>query len=356
MRKDEQPARVRKGHRLSKALLVIPFVAAAGWLGHRSGARRSVALPPALSGERREFDSPAGRLSYYVAAPDEPPSSADPPLLLIHSVNAAASAYEVRPLFDAYRPSRTVYALDLPGFGFSDRSDRPYTPRLMTDAVLAMVDEIARRQGVTAIDALAVSLGCEFLARAAAERPAAFRSLALVSPTGFGRGAPRDGPPGSTRGRPRLKAVFTFPLWAKPFYALLTSRPSLRYFLGKTWGSKAIDEGLLAYDDLTSHQPGAEHAPYAFISGFLFSNDIDRVYRSLGAPVWMAHGARGDFTDYGRAGEVKNRPNWTVAAFATGALPYFEEPGAFCDRYEAFLSEKVRTRVFPGASSAGHDR
>jgi hypothetical protein len=35
------------------------------------------------------------------------------------------------------------------------------------------------------VDALAVSLGCEFLARAAAEQPAHWGRLALVSPTGF---------------------------------------------------------------------------------------------------------------------------------------------------------------------------
>ena len=39
---------------------------------------------PALSGERFEFASPAGRLSAYIAGQG-------PPLLLIHSVNAAAS-------------------------------------------------------------------------------------------------------------------------------------------------------------------------------------------------------------------------------------------------------------------------
>ena len=47
-----------------------------------------------------------------------------PPLLLVHSVNAAASAAEVRPLHEHYRATRTVLSLDLPGYGFSDRSDR----------------------------------------------------------------------------------------------------------------------------------------------------------------------------------------------------------------------------------------
>ena len=35
------------------------------------------------------------------------------------------------------------------------------------------------------------------------------------------------------------------------------SRRSVRYFLGRTWGSKAIDEGLFEYSWATAHQPGA---------------------------------------------------------------------------------------------------
>ena len=78
-----------------------------------------------------------------------------PPLLLVHSINAAASAAELRPLHEHYRASRTVFTIDLPGYGFSERSDRAYTPALMTDALLAMVAQIRRRCGDVPVDALA---------------------------------------------------------------------------------------------------------------------------------------------------------------------------------------------------------
>jgi pimeloyl-ACP methyl ester carboxylesterase len=297
-------------------------------------------LPPAVSGERREIPTRVGPLSYYVAGP----VGADvEPLLLIHSVNAAGSAYEVRPLHEHYRTRRVVYSPDLPGFGFSDRSARQYSPRLMTDAVLAMTDEIARRHGNAPVDALALSLSSEFLARAASEAPQRFRSLALVSPTGFDRRAPWNGPPGSNRGRQWLYDVFTAKLWSRGFYDLLTSRRSVRFFLNKTWGSKNIDEGLLEYDLLTTRQPGARHAPYCFVSGFLFSADITRVYQSLTLPVWMSHGVRGDFTDYSYKQAFADRPNWSFDVFETGALPHFEALAAFVAKYDAFLG-RVRAQ------------
>jgi len=293
-------------------------------------------LPAAVSGERHSLD---GRLGYYVdgPAPTKPKEAHSPPLLLIHSVNAAASAYEVKPLYEFYRRSRPVYALDLPGFGSSDRSKAAYTPRLMTDAIHAMVLEIRRAHGDSPIDAIALSLSCEFLARAAVEAGKMFRSIALISPTGFDRNAPYFGPPGSTRANLVVYRVVTFRLWRRSLFFLLVSRPSIRFFLRKTWGSAEIDEGLARYDYLTAHQEGAWWAPYYFVSGFLFSGDISRIYQSLQMPVFMAYGVRGDFTDYRAKSSVQIKRNWTVEEFQTGALPHFETLDVFTQRYDAFL-------------------
>lgn len=318
-------------------VLGLPLAAWLGWtLYSRLRVPHDLTPPPALDAERRRLDGRAGPLNVYVAG-------SGAPLLLIHSVNAAASAYEVRPLFEHYRASRRVYALDLPGFGFSSRADREYRPRLMTDAIHDVLGEIALESGES-VDALALSLGGEFLARAASERPERFRSVALVTPTGFGKNEQFYGGLGSTRGRPGVKRAFEHPLWAQPFYDALASAPSLRYFLRLTFGSyAAVDEELLRYDYPTSHVPGARHAPFSFISGLLFSADIDRVYEALSVPVWLAYGTRDRFTDFGDLGNVERRPNWSFDRFETGALVYFEEPGPFISAYDAFLAGAGRS-------------
>lgn len=287
-------------------------------------------LPNAVSGERRGISGRAGELSYYVAGEGEP-------LLLIHSINAAASAYEVRPIYEHYRATRRVYALDLPGFGFSERGDREYTPRLYADAVLDVTEEMVRETGAKSIDALALSLSSEFLARAASEQPDRFRTVALVSPTAFKTGDRFYGEPGSVRGIPAMANLYKNPIWGRPLFDALNSRVSERYFFERTFGSKQIDEGLLEYAYLTSHQPGAQYAPFSFVSGALFSGDIDRVYDRLDMPVWLSHGVRGDFQDYSGVKKVINRPNWHVTTFQTGALPHFEVLDDFVQAYDAFL-------------------
>ena len=310
------------------------ILAAAGAIGYsRFRVSHHLPLPPALPGDLRRTENRSGPLAYYV-------DGEGPPLLLIHSINAAGSAYEVRPIFERERTRRRVYAVDLPGFGFSDRSDRAYGIRLYVDAIHDMVDVIAQETGEQALDALALSLSGEFLARAAVERPERLRTLTLVTPTGFERGSSsRRGPEGSTREMRGLYGFFTVPLWKQALFDLLTSRRSIRFFLQKTYGSKDIDEDLFAYDYLTTHQPGAPNAPYAFVSGRLFSGDIRAIYERLTLPVLLAHGTRGDFQDFSEAGWTRSRSNWRVEPFDTGALVHFEQPDAFLSRLEAFLGQ-----------------
>ncbi len=289
-------------------------------------------LPPALSGERHELTGRAGRLSYYVAGEGRP-------LLLIHSINAAASAFEISPLFEAMKANRRVYAPDLPGYGFSDRSQRDYAIPLFVDAVRDIHDRIREECGGAPVDALAVSLSSEFLARHAAERPAGYRSLALVTPTGFNRsGQNRRKPPGSTMEISGLYKGLTVPLWRESLFRALVSERSVRYFLRRTFGSQDVPPELVRYSWLTSHQPGASRAPFAFLSGKLFSGDVRDLYESLSLPVFVPHATRGDFKDFSGADWARERPNWTFMPFEAGALPYFERPDAFLAAYREFLA------------------
>jgi pimeloyl-ACP methyl ester carboxylesterase len=268
-------------------------------------------------------------------------ASSATPMLLIHSVNASASAFEVAPLYDHYRKTRPSYALDLPGYGLSDRSDRVYTIRLMTDAVLAVLAHIQSRHGGATVDVVAVSLSCEFAARAACEAPDAIRRLALVSPTGFNGTKRYDGPPGSSRGIGWLHHILANPLWSGGLFNALTRPGVVRYFLQRTWGSKNIDEALWRYDLLTTRQPGAKHAPLYFLSAHLFAADINALYEKLTCPVWVTMSTRGDFTNYKGRQSVAQRSNWRFVSMPGGALPYFEDLAAFTAQADPFFDSKT---------------
>ncbi len=311
-------------------------------------------LPDVLSGERRTLhDTPAGMISYYVDGPARsnptPDPDEQPPMLLLHSINASPSAHEIKPLYDAYKTRRRVYAIDLPGFGHSERSDRPYRQPLMVDAILALIDEIRSENPAQSVDAIAVSLSCEFLAKAARQVPESIRSLALVSPTGFARITKTHGPPEANCGIPRVYRVLNWPLFGRTLFRLLTSRPVIRFFLRKTWGSKQIDEEMFHTSCRMARHPGAHHAPFNFVAGYLFSADIPSVFHELEQPVWLVHGVRGDFTDFSRSDKVADKPNWRITALQTGAMPYFEIPEEFVSAYDDFLA-KVNARQAVGSN------
>ncbi len=292
-------------------------------------------LPLAVDAERRQVRRRSGPLSYYVAGDGRP-------MLLVHSINAAGSAYEMRPVFERMRSRYRVYAVDLPGFGFSDRSERDYEVRLYVDAIHDMLDVIADEgSSDEGVHAMALSLSCEFMARAATEREDRFESLALVTPTGFDAGSDRLREDGETREVAAVALVFEGRPWSRTVFRLLTSKRSIRYFLRKTYGRREVDEDLVEYDYATTRQPGAEHAPYAFISGRLFSKDIRVVYERLTLPVWLAHGTRGDFGDFSEVGWARERSNWTVEPYATGAMPHFEQPDRFTAAYARFLERRA---------------
>jgi hypothetical protein len=122
-------------------------------------------------------------------------------------------------------------------------------------------------------------------------------------------------------------------------YQLLTTRPVMRRFLARSWGSDGFDQRLLVHGRVCADLPGAQRAPLDFVSGSLFTRGIVERYRALPVPVWVVHGNQGSFTDFdacplptgGRAGVVGR------TVIEGGAMPHFQSADAFDSAYETFV-------------------
>ena len=291
----------------------LSIAVAGGWILYSNlMIDHDLPLPYAMNTERVEFESKtAGKLSYYV---DRQKSGR--PLVLLHSINAAASAYEMKPLFEHFRSSRPVYALDLPGFGFSGRPSRSYDPLLYEEAIGEwMVDQVGEPA-----DVIALSLGCEFAAAVSLKHPDLFHSLTLISPTGFGASA------AGKRGKDGLYAFFTHPVWRRPLFDLIVTRASLRFFLQKSFVGP-LPPGISNYAFNTSHQPGAEYAPLAFISGRLFTPAVrDSVYARVAAPTLVLYDRDGYTSFENLPIFLETNPAWRAVKLSpTFGLPHFEK-------------------------------
>lgn len=274
-----------------------------------ASAQPAPPLPAPVAGEERSLTLEGfGRVAYFAD-----PRGSGRPLILTVSVNAAASGYEMRPLWDAYAGQRPMYLLEWPGFGHSARPDVPYTPELMTRALTALVAQLGQEA-----DVVALSLGSEFAARAALQEPR-IRSLALISPSGLGtpRGASQQG-----AGRPSSGWLRTL---GEPLYALIRTRPSIGYFLGRSFRGP-VPRDLTNYGVATSRQPGARFAPLAFIGGTLFTPDAyGELYSRLRQPVLVLYDRDG-FVSFERLPDFATRPGVSAVRIPeTDGLPHFEK-------------------------------
>lgn len=255
-----------------------------------------------------EPDGSGGRMAVY-----RDDAGDGVPAVFVHSVNAAASAYEMRPLYTRLQGSRPVHALDLPGFGDSDRGPRPYGPQLMTDAVVRLLETVGRPCHVVAL-----SLGAEFAARAARDHPELVQSLALISPTGFG--SPR-------RQNPAVALALRVPVWSQALYDALVSRLSIRYFLGKSFDGP-VDELMVDHAYRTSHRPGARFAAISFLAGELFTPDAATgLYAPLTVPVAVLYD-KDPFTSFSALPEfLAGRPGWdAIRIEGTLGLAHWDRP------------------------------
>ena len=321
---DQQAGRRSKDAGFGIAGLLAGAICAAGgaWILYsRYGINHRVNCSEAIASVRESSTSTrVGRVSYYV---DRRASEGTRPLVLVHSVNAAASAYEMKPLFEQYRGTRPVFALDLPGFGFSERSNRIYSAQLYQDALIEFLDGIVGQPA----DVVALSMGSEFAARAAVVRPDLFHSLSMISPTGLGRLAL------STGGRAMggygldnaLHPVLSLRLWALPLFDSITSRSCIAYFLKKNFLGH-IPPGYTEYAYTTAHQPGAEYSPLYFLSGKLSTPQvIEQVYARLRVPSLAIYDRDPNTTFEELPNLLLMNPYWQAVRMVPSlGLPQFE--------------------------------
>jgi pimeloyl-ACP methyl ester carboxylesterase len=291
--------------------------------GLENGQQRRVILPSALDGERHQIMLDGCNISYYSGGTGD-----GEPIVLLHSINAAPSAFEMKPLFDHFKTNGPVYVPELPGFGHSDRSNAVYSPERYAQMISQFITQVVKSPAAV----VAFSLTSEFAAHAALLTPEVITSLALLSPTGFSK---RGLPTGETS--QRIHRLLSLPGLGAPLYKLLTTRVSIQYFLRRSYVNEPAVE-LIDYAYATSHQPGAHYAPLYFLSGQLFTQQvIEKVYSQLTQPVLVIYD-RDANVGFERLPEVvASYANWQATRVTpTLGIPQWERSHDTVAALEAF--------------------
>lgn len=251
------------------------------------------------------------------------------PVLLIHSINAAASAFEMRMPFADLQHSYAVHALDLLGYGASDRPARRYSAEDYVDQILTATATLAAPTVL-----VASSLGAAYAILAAARRPELVRGLVLVCPTGIERLAKRPGPVAEG-----VYRVLRGPA-GRAFFAALTSRGGVRLFLKSQayHSAAAITPTVVEGFYRTCRAPGAHYAPICFLTGLL-NCQVRAAFAGLKLPtliVWGAQATTTPPTDAQAFLAANPRARLEVIDRAS-LLVQDEQPAAFNTLVRAFI-------------------
>lgn len=259
------------------------------------------------------------------------------PIVLLHSINAVASAHEMRPLVERVRrdTERPLYVLEWLGFGHSDRPDLAYTPALLEDQLEHWLAEVVRPGGA---DVIALSLGATYAAEVARRRPELVRSLVAIEPAGI------DAGPG-TIGRGWSRVLFTLPGVQRAFYDRLTSPDALRRFAR----SRLFSSGFEVPDDFvdsgveTARVEGAARPLDDFLKGRLFPAHAAESFARMRQPLLVVLGTAAErgWDTTGVMPELEDRPNVSVLRLPTGPLPHWERPAEVAERVAAFVAAPV---------------
>ena len=253
-----------------------------------------------------------------------------PPLLLIHGIHVAASAFEWRFNVDELARKYTVYTLDLLGFGCSDRPNIRYSARLYTTLI---ADAVAQLIGKPCI-LVASSLSAAYAIILGARDPERFPALVLVEPTGLVRMNR-----GATTGGDFAQLTIDSPVIGTAVFNALVSKRGIAYHLDRIYHNhQLITPEILDAYYVTAHQKGAKYAPSAFLSGHL-NIDVRNALRRLMQPtlvVWGEHAVDTPVEDARGFLALKKDIQLEIME-GVGSLPHDERPARFNELVSSFV-------------------
>jgi pimeloyl-ACP methyl ester carboxylesterase len=287
---------------------------------------REQPLGPAIDGRRRQWRPAApelGQVCCYVAD-----RRRGRPLVLVHDLRSTSSACEMRPLFESFRWRRPTFAIDLPGFGLSERSERPYPPAVFALALAELLRKMRAR--FASADVVALGRGAEAASRVATSEQGLIRSLAILEPAGLL--SSRD------RGLQRFVARLALSLGdraARSLFSLMATRPWVKHSLRERFRGTP-DAALFEYAHASAQVAGAHHAPLATLALPRCHDETTRLYHSLTIPVLVVHDARGAHAIELEA-FLRGRANrFAMRVSPTRGMPQFERRGDTVSALERF--------------------
>lgn len=235
-------------------------------------------LENTLSGEIGFHDTVFGKM-FYVK------KGIGPSLLLIHDTSIGSSSFIWRRNFEELSNHFTVYAIDLPGFGKSEKRPLTYTSDVYTYVIKSFVEEVIGNGTLC----IAAGTSSAYAIEVEYEDPLTFKKIVAVSPTGVFN---KSNNPGKA-GRIKTKA-FSVPILGSFAYNMLSSKKMINCYMKKrVYHNKDLASSyVINHYEISSKQDGelSKYAPASLIGGYM-NQSISEALANIEIPLYVVWGA-----------------------------------------------------------------
>lgn len=247
----------------AKAAITISSVFAGMYLVNECIKKATPPLSSVLDGRQDYFTSEYGKIFYVERGEGEP-------LILIHGLASGTSSFVWRKNFTELSKHFKVYALDMPGFGKSDKQPITYTSSVYRNIIKSFIQNIIGEP----VNIVASSQCAAYAIELAYDNPGIFKKIICISPTGIFELADYPKLWGKT-----VNLFFKLPISGTFMYNMLVSEPSVKYFLKKNvyYNKDYVTKYVIKYYKKSARQNGmlSKFAPSSFLSGYTNENILN---------------------------------------------------------------------------------
>jgi pimeloyl-ACP methyl ester carboxylesterase len=245
-----------------------------------------------------------------------------PPVVLVHGFASSLNAWAG--LIEALKKTHRVVALDLKGFGWTDRPEGDYSPRAQAKLVVGLMDAL----GIDHADVVAHSWGSSVTLELALDAPKRVDRIALYDAWVYEDQLP------------------TFFLWARAggvgealFGMFYDERPDDK-IAGAFYDKKYVTEELVESVEEQLDRPGTTAAALAAVRGQRYA-DVEKKYATIDKPVLLLWGREDKVTtlEYGER-LSKDLPRAKLVVYPQcGHFPMIEAKAPSTRELVEFLKE-----------------
>lgn len=254
------------------------------------------------------------------------------PILLVHDMLPGGSGYEWNKIVDDLALEHTVYVIDLPGCGRSEKQNMTYTNFVFVQAICDFVKDVIKEK----TDVIVNGFSSSFVVMACHNEKELFNKIMMVNPVN----------PASLKQMPGkkekiLRKCLEIPVFGTLVYHMIVSREAINDYFIEDYAFDPFHPDIELQDAFyeAAHRGGCyAKCVYANMISKFMNIDISRAVKAMDNSVYIIEG---EAENNGSAiAEVYQSFNPSIEVESvkhTKHFPHFEDPEGFMEQVGIFF-------------------